>query len=278
MARCDVVLAVGGGSGLGAAKGVAIRLTNDGTSADFEGVEHLPNPPAPTVAVPTTAGSGSEVSKVLVLHEPGRDDELVIRVDGGAPEVAILDAEILRGVPRSPMLFAGLAALSHSFDAQWAWRSSWFTSELARSVTRAILDTLPAAVAGAKNGRNVDGHNDELLQQLLEASSAANMACGNSGLTLVHALSGAPSIHLPHGYQNGIRVLHIACFNHGCSDDETWNLAARLDGLYETLDFEGVCPAGSMRPDSAKAMGGAPTTSSDETIAENLRTATSTDC
>jgi len=76
-ARCDLVLAIGGGSALGAAKAVAIRLNNVARIDEFEGLDRAPNLPAPTIAIPTTAGSGSGVSRVLVLHEPGRDTELI---------------------------------------------------------------------------------------------------------------------------------------------------------------------------------------------------------
>ena len=103
-------------------KATAIRLTNDGRIDIYQGVNQVPAPPVPTVAIPTTAGSGSEVSKVLVLHEPGRKDELVVRADGCEPRVAILDGTVLRRLPRDPLLHAGLDALSHAMEAQWARR------------------------------------------------------------------------------------------------------------------------------------------------------------
>jgi len=253
-ARADLVLAVGGGSALGAAKAAAIRLTNDQRIDAYQGVNRVPNPPAPTIAVPTTAGSGSEVSKVLVLHEPGMKDELVVRADGCEPKIAILDATVLRGLPRLPMLHAGLDALSHGLEAQWAKRGSWFTSQLGRSAARTILDVLPAAVAGTTTGANRRGDNDALLQQLLEASCAANMACGNSGLALVHALSTAPSVHLPHGLQNGILLPHVARFNDPVSGPATRELVARIDALYATLDFTPVFSPDAIGPDAADAM------------------------
>jgi alcohol dehydrogenase class IV len=253
-ARCDLVIAVGGGSALGAAKAVAIRLTNHRRIDEYQGVDQVPQVPAPAIAIPTTAGSGSEVSKVLVLHEPGRKDEVVVRVDGGEPNVAILDATVLRGLPRAPMLYAGLDALSHSLEPQWSRRGSWFTSLLGKSAARAIIASLPAAVAGVSSGANMSGANDATLQQLLEASCAANMACGNSGLALVHALSGAPSVHLAHGRQNGILLPHVARFNDAVSDGATRALVAELADLYRTLEFEAAYPASSTGSGAAAAM------------------------
>lgn len=253
-ARCDLVLAIGGGSALGAAKAVAVRLTNASRIDQFEGLDRAPNLPAPTIAVPTTAGSGSEVSRVLVLHEPGRDTELIVRLEGEEPRVAILDATVLRGLPRAAMIYAGLDALSHCLESLWAKRSNPFTAALAQTAAATILETLPHAVAGIVNGANADGANDTVLQRLLEASCAANMACGNSGLTLVHALSGAPAVHLPHGQQNGILLPHVAHFNNAVAEDTTQKLVASLPKLYEDLAFAATFAAERLPSSAAGAM------------------------
>jgi alcohol dehydrogenase class IV len=253
-AGCDLVLAVGGGSALGAAKAVAIGLANEAPIGTYEGTDRVTRRPAPTVAIPTTAGSGSEVSKVLVLHEPGRDTEVIIRVDGGEPCVAILDATMLRGLPRAPMLFAGLDALSHSTEAQWARGRTWLTAALGHSAAATIMDTLPIAVDGAVTGANKRGANDAVLQRLLEASCAANMACGNSGLTLVHALSGAPAVRVPHGQQNGILLPYVARFNEAVCDPAVRAQAGRLNDLYDALDFTPGYDAAALPERAAEAM------------------------
>lgn len=252
--NCDLVIAVGGGSALGAAKAVAIRLTNWQDIAYFEGLDEAPNEPAPTIAIPTTAGSGSEVSKVLVLHEAGRDAEMVIRLEGEQPRVAILDGTVLRKLPRRPMLYAGLDALSHCLESLWAQRSTMFTAGLAKEAAMGLLNHLPGAIAGVANGSNAYGDNDATLQALLEASAAANMACGNSGLALVHALSAAPSVHLPHGLQNGILLPHVARFNEAVADTDACEIAAGLPDLYENVSFDPSFPAGTAGTGLVKAM------------------------
>jgi alcohol dehydrogenase class IV len=253
-AQCDLVLAIGGGSALAVGKATAIRLTNDGRIDAYQGVNQVPAPPAPTFAIPTTAGSGSEVSKVLVLHEPGRKDELVVRADGCEPRVAILDGTVLRRLPRDPLLYAGLDALSHAMEAQWARRGSWFTAAFGEAAAQEIIEVLPAAAEGASSGANGSGGNDELLQRLIDASCAANMACGNSGLTLVHALSTAPSVDLPHGLKNGILLPHVALFNEEASAPATGSLIAQLGPLYRALSFQPVFPPGLADTDAADAM------------------------
>jgi len=252
-AACDAVLAVGGGSALGAAKAVAVRLTNEGSIDTFEGLTRAPHQPAPTIAVPTTAGSGSEVSRVLVLHEPGRKGELVVRLEGVEPHIAILDGALLRGLPRAPMVYAGLDALSHSLESLWARRRTSITAALATAAATTILRCLPLVAEGCTTGANANGENDQLLQDLLEASCMANMACGSTGLTLVHALSGAPAVNLPHGMQNGILLPHVARFNATVSDPGTSVLVERIPQLYRDLAFKPVFPEG-LTADQAVAM------------------------
>ncbi|WP_375401656.1 iron-containing alcohol dehydrogenase [uncultured Amnibacterium sp.] len=253
-ADADVVLAIGGGSALGAAKAVAIRMTNPGRIDTYAGVGKVPAPPAPTIAVPTTAGSGSEVSQVLVLHEAGRADELVVRSAGCEPRVAVLDGTVLRDLPWAPLVFAALDALSHCIESTWARRSSFFTEALAHHAAQAIIDTLPLAVDGIASGRNASGENDPVLQRLLEASSAANMACGNSGLALVHALSTAPSVHIAHGLQNGILLPHVARFNEPVTSDRTRELVDQISHLYDAIGFAPHFAAGAVGTEQVQAM------------------------
>jgi len=234
-AGATAVLAIGGGSALCAAKAVAILLRNPGPLGDYEGVGRLPSPPAPSIAVPSTAGSGSEVSNVVVLHDPGRERHLVIRGRGYEPGVAILDGELLRTLPRAPMVAAALDALTHALESGWARGATSVTRALASAAGATLRRALPRALAG-----DVDA-----MQELVEASAIANLACGNSGLGLVHALSSAPSVHLPHGYQNGVLLPHVARFN---------GAPAALDELYAEIGFEARFRTGELSPADVDAM------------------------
>jgi alcohol dehydrogenase class IV len=221
------VLAVGGGSAMCAAKGVAIRLRNPAPLDAYEGSGRLPVAPAPSIAVPTTAGSGSEVSNVVVLHDPGRERHLVIRGHGYEPRVALLDGELLRSLPARPMVAAALDALSHALEALWARRATRFSDALALTAASSIRSALPRALAG-----EVDA-----MQQLIEASAMANLACGNSGLGLVHALSSAPDVHLAHGYQNGVLLPHVAAFNRPRVGAAAASEIDELEALYREIGF-----------------------------------------
>ncbi|MFE0419288.1 iron-containing alcohol dehydrogenase family protein [Streptomyces tendae] len=244
-ARCDTVLAVGGGSALCAAKAVAILLTNEGPLTAYEGVGRVPARPAPCVAVPTTAGSGSEVSNALVLHEPGRDREIIVRGPGCEPAVAVLDGEVLRGLPRTPMLYAALDALTHALEALWAEGGNRITDALAAEAAEQITAVLPRAL---------EDREDAALQQLLEASCTANLACGNSGLGLVHALSASPTVPLPHGYQNGCLLLPVAHFNTPVMRPRHQSLVADVEELFTRIGFPGRFAPGELSASHAQAM------------------------
>lgn len=233
----DAVLAIGGGSGLSAGKAVALLLTNDLPVRDLEGSDRADSPPVPTVAIPTTAGSGSEVSNALVLHEAGAVRETVIRGQGYGPVAAVLDARVLRGIPHEPLVFAALDALTHALESLWARGRSMFTDACAQHAARVVFAVLPDAVAGQLDGRNAEGRNDEVLQALLEAASLANLACGNAGLALVHALSSSLAVSEPHGLQNGRLLPTVAQFNRDLVSDDARELIAGIPALYRAIGF-----------------------------------------
>ncbi len=230
---CDAVLMIGGGSALGVGKAVALRLTNPGPIDRYEGRDQAARAPVPSVAIPTTAGSGSEVSNALVLHDDRRDRLVVVRGRGYEPDIALLDGELLRSLPDRPMLHAGLDALSHALEALWANGATSFTDALALAAARELRATLPRALRERTH-----------LQRLLEASTMANLACGPAGLGLVHALSSATSVTLPHGLQNGILLPRVAAFNREHVSPDARAEIDLLPRLYAELGFDERLPAG----------------------------------
>jgi alcohol dehydrogenase class IV len=230
-----------------AGKAVAIRLRNPPPLGAYIGSGRLPAPPAPVIAIPTTAGSGSEVSNVVVLHDPDQTRHLVIRGRGYEPRVALLDGELLRTLPRRPLVYAALDALSHALESLWVHGASAFTDALAGSAADSIARALPGALEG----------EDDALQQLLEASTLANLACGNSGLGLVHALSSAPGVRLAHGYQNGVLLPHVAAFNLPEARAVAAERIATLAPLYDRIGFLARFAPGELTRRDIDAMVGA---------------------
>jgi alcohol dehydrogenase class IV len=177
----DCVVAAGGGSGLCAGRGAALAATNGGDIRPYVGADRYPHPPLPVIAVPTTAGSGSEVSKHVTLS-----DERTLRktgVDGysNAPRHAILDPDLVQGVPQAQAVASGVDAFLHAFEAYLSTRATPLTDSIALVAFADIWRLLPAALGG----------DPEAKGKMLFASAMANIACGNAGLTLVHGMNGA---------------------------------------------------------------------------------------
>ena len=241
----DLVVAVGGGSGLAAGKAVALRLRNEKPIVEYAGRDQAKGGAAPSIAIPTTAGSGSEVSNALVLHDPRRPAVLVVRGRGYEPDIALLDGMLLRTLPRDPMVYAALDALSHAIEALWAKKASPFTDALAYGAAERIFEVLPRAL---------ENRQPEDLQTLLEASAMANLACGSSELGLVHALSLSTAVHLPHGYQNAVLMPHVAAFNRSAMPERARAEVDRILPLYKRIGFDPHFRPGELDAVQAESM------------------------
>jgi alcohol dehydrogenase class IV len=243
--QCDMVVAVGGGSGLAAGKAVALRLRNGEPIETYAGRDQAPGGAAPSIAIPTTAGSGSEVSNALVLHDPARPVVLVVRGRGYEPDIALLDGLLLRSLPRAPMIYAGLDALSHAIEALSVRKRSPFTDAMAYAAADIIYEVLPRAI---------ERRDPDDLQTLLEASAAANLACGSSELGLVHALSLSAAVHLPHGYQNAVMMPYVSLYNRDHVPARVAGLFDRILPLYRELDFDPHFQPGELDAEAAESM------------------------
>jgi alcohol dehydrogenase class IV len=226
---CDAVIGIGGGSALALSKAVALLLRNESPITDYAGWDKAPLAPVPSIAIPTTAGSGSEVSNALVLHDPQQESIVVVRGHGYEPRVAILDGALLRTLPRGPLVEAALDALSHAVEALSVRGASMFTDALAVAAADHLHETLP---------RVLEERADDDLQRLLEASAMANLACGSSGLGLVHALSSGTRLRAPHGRANGVLLPWVAAFNRGTLGARALAETERILPLYERIGFE----------------------------------------
>jgi alcohol dehydrogenase class IV len=182
--RFDVVLAVGGGSVLDAAKAVAALASNEGAALDYieevGGGRPLARPPLPVVAVPTTAGSGSEVTRNAVLRVPELRVKRSIRSDLMIPRVAIVDPMLLQGAPREVAASAGLDALTHLIEAYLSRGAQPTTDALVLPGIRRAVGALWALAEGTSTPTS---HESMAL-----ASLWGGIALANAGLGAVHGL------------------------------------------------------------------------------------------
>ena len=241
---CDAVLTVGGGTALSVGRAVALRLSNSGTIESYGGRDRAENAPAPCIAVPTTAGSGSEVSRSIVLHQPDGSPNVIVQGEGYEPRTAVLDGDLLMTLPSAPALYAALDALSHALEALWSANAVFLTDCLASAAASAIVAGLPAALKTP---------SPDAWQPLLEASALANLACGNTGIALVHALS-SPALPLPHGLLNGILMPHVARFNYPFLSEQARAHVDQLTNLYDELHIPDRFRTGDLPPGAFERM------------------------
>jgi alcohol dehydrogenase class IV len=197
MRVAEVVIGIGGGSAIDAAKAAAVAVMHEGSIRDYlEGVgtREPTGKRLPLVACPTTAGTGSEATKNAVLREVGpRGFKKSLRHSAYIPDVALIDPELALGVPRRVTAASGLDAITQNLEAYTSTKATPFTDAIALSgleaAGRSFLNVL-------QNGENVDARAD-----MAWAAHASGIALANAGLGLVHGIAGpAGSMHdIPHG-------------------------------------------------------------------------------
>ncbi|OQP10087.1 alcohol dehydrogenase [Geobacillus sp. 47C-IIb] len=197
--QCDVIVAIGGGSSIDAAKAVAVMMTNEGTISDYVGnAKMFTKKPVPLIAIPTTAGTGSEVTKVTVIIDTKTDVKMMISQPALLPAVAIVDPLLTVSCPPSVTAATGVDALCHSIEAYISRRAHPVTDVLALSAIEAIIGHLRRAY---ENGQDI-----EAREKMAIAAMKAGMAFSNASVTLVHGMSrpiGA-LFHVPHGVSNAM--------------------------------------------------------------------------
>jgi alcohol dehydrogenase class IV len=200
------VVGVGGGSVLDVAKATAALATNGGSVSDYWGVDLYREPALPLALVPTTAGTGSEVSQFAVFTDP-RDR--VKKVTGGAAlmaEVAVVDAELTLSVPPRVTADAGMDALTHAVEAYLAAAPSAFSDAVALKAVELIAGSLVTAYR--------EPEDREARTAMMEASTLAGMAFNAAGLGAVHALAYPLDTHyeVPHGRTNAVLLAPVLRF------------------------------------------------------------------
>ena len=200
---CNLIISIGGGSAIDCGKGIAIELTNDGELADFMGVDKIPNPGAPLIAIPTTAGTGSECTKATVITDTNHNVKMMLSSPCLVPQVALIDPLLSLTTPPHLTSAVGVDALTHAIEAYISKRAQPITDALALRAIRMISDSLRQAWA--------DGENVKARIEMMIAASIAGMAFSNSSVALVHGMSrpiGA-YFHVHHGLSNAVLLLDV---------------------------------------------------------------------
>lgn len=227
----DTILGLGGGSSLDIAKVASIVVTNADPVNSYVGIDLVPGPGLKTILVPTTAGTGSEVTPIAILSDHGEKLKKGIVSPHLFPAAAILDPSLTVGLPAHITAATGMDALIHAVEAYTSVNANSITDMFAEQAIRLISANIRTAFA---NGANI-----EARQNMLEGSMLAGMAFANAGVTAVHAFAypiGA-EFHIPHGIANSIMLWPVMEFNMMGSLTKFANIADLMgevtDGLSE---------------------------------------------
>ena len=205
--KANVLIALGGGSAIDTAKSAALLVTNGGYLKDYAGVNKVVKPILPLIAVPTTAGTGSEVTIFAVMSDPEKQEKFTISSALIAPAVAVLDPLLTLKLPPSVTAFTGMDALTHAIEAFTSSVAQPATDALALSAIKLVLKHLPVAVGRGDNIKARDG--------MLQASLLAGIAFNNAFLGLAHAIASplGGHFHVPHGLANAVMLPYVMEYN-----------------------------------------------------------------
>ncbi len=204
--EADVLVSLGGGSSIDTAKGMAIVLKEGGKLLDHEGYHVLQRPLTPHVAIPTTAGTGSEMTMVTVIKDPERNQKTFVGSFFLHPDLAILDPTLTCGMPNQLTAATGTDALCHSIESMMSTLRQPFSDSYAIKAIRLISDNLPRCL---ENPNDLTARGQMLIAAALAGSAFSN-AMANLNHALAHTVGARFGIH--HGTANAIFIPHTMRF------------------------------------------------------------------
>lgn len=221
---CDHVIAIGGGSPMDVAKAIAGLAVNKGPCADHFGSGGLPNGALPVIAVPTTAGTGSEVTPYSVLVDEATGTKRTITSKSLFPRVALLDPDLTLSLPRAVTIHTGLDVLSQAMEGMVSRKSTPVGDALALDACRRVREFLPRAT------RN--GEDAEARAEMLYASMLSGCVIAQSGTTLVHGMGYYYTLEcgVAHGLANGLLLAPLFRHNARHAPDKVSAIVAALGG------------------------------------------------
>lgn len=203
---CDAIVAFGGGSAMDAAKAIGLAAANPKHPAQLAGYFKGWRAPCPIYAVPTTAGTGSEVTVAAVISDPETHRKLVIADTRLVPRMAALDPSLMVGLPPDITAATGMDALTHAIEAYIGQWGTDFTDRMALSAVAMIFESLPVA--------HINGHDLAAREKMALAANYAGLAFTRANVGYVHAIAHQLGglYHTPHGLANAIMLAPVLRF------------------------------------------------------------------
>jgi len=206
-AGADVIVSLGGGSVIDTAKGICIVLKEGGSLRDFQGMQILTRLQTPHIVIPTTAGTGSEVTSGAVVLDKDQGQKIIIFEYFNTPRVAILDPRMTEKLPPHLTASTGMDAMTHAVESYVAQARNPISDSAALHAIKLIVNYLPPAV---ENGANLAARGQMQIAALL-----AGWAFSNAMVGLAHAMAHSLGAvcRVPHGLANGILLPHVMRYN-----------------------------------------------------------------
>ncbi len=217
--KCNMILALGGGSVMDCAKGIGIVSSNSGHIIDYEGVDMINVPIPPLICIPTTGGTAADVSQFAIINNTAEKYKFAIISKAVVPDVALIDPFILTSMDPFLTACTGMDALSHSFEAFVSNANSPFTDLYALESIRLINENLQECITNP---------NDlQTRGKIMLASLYAGLAFSNASLGCVHSLAHSLGgyLDLPHGECNAILLPHVVDFNFDAASNRYLKIA-----------------------------------------------------
>jgi len=238
MLDCDVIIGVGGGSVMDAAKAIAVLSACGGDILDYGGVDKVSKPILPIIMIPTTAGTGADVSQFCVITDTNRHVKATLLSRALVPNLSLTDPRVLTTMPEWLTAATGIDALTHAIEAYVSRAASRLTDLHALSAMRLVSENLVRTMVAPQDL--------EARCKMAHASLQAGMAFSNALLGAAHALSHPLGglLDLPHGVLNGVILPHVIRFNAETRPERYLPIAKAL----------GAAPNGLSRRDAAYAV------------------------
>ena len=227
--ECDFVISLGGGSPHDCAKGIALVASNGGKIEDYEGVDQSAKPQLPLIAINTTAGTASEMTRFCIITNEETHIKIAIVDKNVTPLLSVNDPELMLAKPASLTAATGMDALTHAIEA--------YVSTIATPVTDAVAIKAMELIQAHLRTAVKDGQNIEAREQMAYAQFMAGMAFNNASLGYVHAMAHQLGgfYDLPHGVCNAVLLPHVQRFNAKVSaarlKDVAVAMGVNVDGL-----------------------------------------------
>ncbi len=219
---CQAVVAVGGGSPIDAGKAISVLTSNSPPLSQYAGYHKIPRAGAPLIAIPTTAGTGSEATKVAVITDTARDVKMMILSVHLVPIAALVDYELTLSMPAALTAAVGVDTLTHGIEAYVSRKANGMTDPLALSCVELVAKHLRTAFR--------EPNNHDARAGMMLAACQGGMAFANSSVCLVHGMSrpiGAV-FHVPHGLSNAVLLPTVTQFSWRASVERYAKIARLL--------------------------------------------------